>query len=98
MNQRKPEYDLPGTDTLQPWEKQLDQLMLQGAKAVGFNQRKPYYHAMQQVIYDNALMLYLYSPTSVMAVRTRIKNVKPTPLGVTHNIESWWVDDKETQE
>lgn len=94
MNQRKPDTDLAGSDIKEPWETELDQLFNQGAKEVTFEKRKPYYYRYQQVIYDNALMLYLYTTNSIVAVRNRVQNLDPTPLGLFHNLDSIWVKSK----
>jgi peptide/nickel transport system substrate-binding protein len=91
FNQRLPATDSSENSYLEPWETELDHLFNQGAKTIGYTNRLPYYHAYQKVIYDNALMLYLYSPSSIQAVRTRVQNFFPTTFSAFHNIESIWI-------
>lgn len=94
FNQRKPEDDLVGSDIIEPWEKQVDKLFTEGARHVKFEERKPYYHQYQQIIYDNAVLLYLYTSNNIVAVRSRLQNVSPTPIGgVTHNLDSLWIQN-----
>ena len=53
---------------------------------------KKYYDKYQQIVYDQKPMLYLYSPVSMVAVRKKLGNVDPTPLGgSTHNIEEFYI-------
>ncbi len=92
FNQRHPSEDMPGTDIMEPWEKQLDQLFDEGATTIDPQKRHQIYAEYQQVVYDNLPLIYLYSPNTIVAVRKRIQNVDPTPLGGTFpNIESIWV-------
>ncbi len=93
FNQRNPATDMPGTDFLEPWERELDMLFNKGATTLETEKRKAIYNQYQQVVYDNLPMIYLYSPKSIVAVRTRIRNFAPTPLGTFHNIESIWIKD-----
>lgn len=90
FNQRKPETDMPGTDRVEPWEQQLDDLFNRGATTLDPEKRKAIYRQYQQVVYENLPMLYLYSPKSIIAVKNRVENLDPTPLGVFHNLESIW--------
>jgi peptide/nickel transport system substrate-binding protein len=94
FNQRlvKPGQKTDISDAL-PWEKQLDQYFEQGSQTFDLNERKAIYDKYQQVIYDQAPLVYLFSQLQVVAVRERVQNVDPTPLGgVTHNMEELWID------
>jgi len=75
-----------------PWEKEIDALMEQGAQTFDLAERHKIYDKVQQIIFDEAPMVYLYSPLSIMAVRDRIRNFDPTPLEAFHNLEEIWVD------
>lgn len=91
MNQRIEATDSSRSLIRDPWEVELDTLFNTGAKTIGYEKRRPIYEAYQKVISDNALMLYLYCPNSILAIRTRVQNFSPTPFGAFHNIESIWV-------
>ena len=76
-----------------PWEKELDQVFEQGAQVFG-EERKPFYNRYQEIISEQMPLIYLYSPLMITAVRTRLQNVDPTPLGgATHNLEEIWIKE-----
>lgn len=78
---------------LLPWEKELDDIMEKGAVEIDFEKRKVLYDRYQQIVYDERPFIYLYSPLSITAVRTSVKNLYPTPLGgVLHNLDELYVD------
>lgn len=78
---------------LLPWEKEIDQLFEQGAQTFGIENRKKYYDRFQEIVFEQAPLIYLYSPLQIIAVRERIQNFDPTPLGAFHNLEEIWIDD-----
>jgi peptide/nickel transport system substrate-binding protein len=94
FNQRvvKPGKPVDLSDRL-PWEKQLDDIFERGAQTFDTEQRRKIYAEYQQIIYDEAPLIYLYSPLSIMAVRERIQNFDPTPLATFHNLEEIWIND-----
>ncbi|MCD7740277.1 MAG: ABC transporter substrate-binding protein [Candidatus Gastranaerophilales bacterium] len=79
---------------LLPWEKELDEIIEQGALELDYKKRKIIYDKYQQIIYEQRPIIYLYSPLTITAVRKKIKNLHPTPLGGTmHNIEELYIED-----
>ncbi len=81
-------------DNLLDWEKELDDIIEQGALELDFAKRKVIYDKYQQIIYDERPVIYLYSQLTMTAVRNRIKNLYPTPLGgVLHNIEELYISE-----
>ena len=90
FNQRKPN---DSRSDIYPWEKQLDNIFEQGALKLKFNERKKYYDEYQQIIYNQAPIVYLYSPIRIYAIRRKIKNLYPSTLsGLTYNIEELYID------
>lgn len=70
------------------FEKRIDELFIKGALATKFEDRKKYYDEYQKIIYDEKPFIYIYSPTRIVAIRDKFKNIFPTSLGgVTYNIE-----------
>ena len=52
------------------------------------------YDKYQQIIYDERPIVYLYSPLTITAVRKKIKNLYPTPLGGSmHNLEELYIEE-----
>lgn len=95
FNQRQP--DKNGRINLADrfsWEKEIDTLMEKGAQTFDFEERKKIYHRLQQVVFEQQPFIYLMSPLQIVAVRSRLQNIHPTPLtGVSHNLESIWIKD-----
>jgi peptide/nickel transport system substrate-binding protein len=81
-------------DDLLPWEKELDRLFAEGAQTFDEAARHRIYDQYQQIVYDQAPLIYLYSPLSIVAVRDRIQNFDPTPLEAFHNSEELWIKEK----
>lgn len=74
------------------FEKEIDLLVDKGASEIEHEKRKVYYDKMQEVIYDERPMIYLYSPLRLVAVRNRVGNIYPTLLGgVIHNIPEIYI-------
>jgi peptide/nickel transport system substrate-binding protein len=76
-----------------PWEKELDEAFEQGAQVFETEERKKFYDQYQRIAYEQAPLIYLFSPLSIVAVRDRIQNLDPTPLEAFHNMEELWIDD-----
>jgi len=91
FNQRP--VNKPVTDRL-CWEKELDNIFDKASLELNFNKRKKYYDKYQQIIYDEAPIVYLYSPIRIYAIRRKFKNIYPSSLsGLTHNIEEIYIDN-----
>lgn len=88
----QPAYNPPPT----PWEKTIDDVFERGAQELNLPLRKRLYWAYQDVVAKEAPFIYLFSPRQLMAVRRRIRNFYPTPLGAFHNMESLWLQERVT--
>lgn len=76
------------------FEKKIDEMFIKGALATKFEDRKKYYDEYQKIIYDEKPFVYIYSPTVIVAIRDKFKNIFPTSLGgVTYNIEEIYIDN-----
>jgi len=76
-----------------PWETDLDRVFEDGAKIFETDKRRAIYNRYQAIITAQVPLIYLYSPLQIVAVKKRLQNVEPTPLGgITHNLESLWID------
>ncbi len=94
FNQRDVEGDKkPNLNDRFPWEVKLDELVEQGSQTFDDQERHKIYDELQQVVYDEAPFIYLYSPLSIFAVKTRIQNFDPTPLEAFHNMEAIWIKE-----
>jgi peptide/nickel transport system substrate-binding protein len=74
-----------------PWEKRLDQLFNLGAETLDKSKRREIYDEYQKIVYDEAPMIYLVSPMTIVGTRNTIGNYQPTQLSQSsyglHNIE-----------
>ncbi len=81
-------------DIILPWEKELDDIIEKGALELDYAKRKVIYDKYQQIVYDQRPIIYLYSPLTIIAVRKKIKNLHPTPLGGTlHNLDELYIEE-----
>ena len=75
------------------WESKIDEIFDKASLSINFNERKKYYDEYQQIIYNQAPIVYLYSPIRIYAIRRKIKNLYPSTLsGLTYNIEELYID------
>jgi len=98
FNMRSPEIQ-PNVDsynqsnTIYPWEEELDDIFREGALKLTFEERKPIYDRYQEIIYDEKPIIYLYSPTRISAIRKKFKNVFPTSLGgLIYNLDEIYIE------
>lgn len=92
FNQRSPKYKL---DDRFSWEKELDYIFEKGALKQTFKDRKPYYDRYQEIISEERPIIYLYSPKRISAIRKKLKNIYPTPLGgLLHNLDEIYVKEE----
>jgi len=53
--------------------------------------RKTQYDIMQEEIYNDVPMVFLFAPYSLPVMHKRIHGVKPAPAGIGYNSEHWYV-------
>jgi peptide/nickel transport system substrate-binding protein len=76
-----------------PWEKRIDELFDAGLQEFDPVKRKKIYQEYQQIIYDQAPLIYLIAPMDMVAARNTIGNYQPTSLAQSqtaqglHNLE-----------
>ena len=76
-----------------PFEIKLKEIFDKGALELDLEKRKQIYNEYQQIVADENLMIYLYSPLSIVAIRNKVKNVYPTKLmGIIHSKAEIWID------
>lgn len=91
FNQRPVDYTV---DDRLYWEKEIDSIFEQAALKITFADRKKYYDKYQEIIYHQRPIIYLYSPTRIVAIRRKFKNIYPTTLsGILYNLEEIYIGD-----
>jgi peptide/nickel transport system substrate-binding protein len=63
-----------------PWEAELDKLMQSQAASQDPAKRKTYFDKVQQIVYEQAPMIFLLNPNALGAVSSNVKNVAPAVL------------------
>ncbi|MBE7711886.1 MAG: ABC transporter substrate-binding protein [Cyanobacteria bacterium SIG31] len=85
FNQRPQNYKI---DDRFDWEKEIDKIFETGALKLSYKERKPLYDRYQEIIYEQNPIIYLYSPTRIIAIRKIFGNIFPSSLsGVVHNLD-----------
>lgn len=71
------------------WEARIDQLMQAETAAIDSAKRKVYFDEVQQIVWNEAPMLFLVNPNALAAVSSNLKNVTPASLSphITWNAE-----------
>jgi len=54
-------------------------------------ERKQYYDLMQEEIWRDVPMVFLFAPYSLPVMSKRIHGIKPAPAGIGYNSEQWYV-------
>lgn len=87
-------------DDARDWEKEIDHCFDKGATTFDITLRHQYFDRFQQIAYDEQPFIYLFVNLDLSAVRNRIGNYMPTPLGIgssprgsMHNIEEIFIND-----
>ncbi len=62
------------------WEAEVDKLMLAQSASQDPNKRKAYFDRVQQIIADEAPMVFLVNPNALSAVAPSVKNLNPAVL------------------
>ncbi len=93
FDQRK-EKDLKNIADIREWEKELDYLFNLGAKTLDIDKRREIYDRYQEIVYNQAPMVYLYSSLRIFAIRKKFGNINPTKLGgMMHNLEEIYLKE-----
>ncbi|MCD8025234.1 MAG: ABC transporter substrate-binding protein [Candidatus Gastranaerophilales bacterium] len=93
FNQRN-ENDDKTTDKILPFEKELNDIFDSAAIELDNEKRKALYNKYQEIVAKNNPIIYLYSPINISAVRNKLRNIFPTPLGGTiHNPEEIYIQN-----
>ena len=71
-----------------PWEEEIAQLFIDGAKELDFEKRKAIYADIQSLVEEKVPFIYLINPFSLSAVRNRVEPIEYSALnGAFWNLE-----------
>ncbi len=70
---------------------EVDRLLEEGRRTFNLAERKKIYSRFQEIIGDDVPYVFLYVPYALPIVHCRFKNIYPTPIGISYNINRWYV-------
>jgi peptide/nickel transport system substrate-binding protein len=71
--------------------KEVDKLLEAGRRTFNIEERKKYYYRLQEILAEELPYVFLYVGDSLPIVSARFKGIKPEPIGISYNIEKWFV-------
>ncbi len=63
------------------WEKQIDRLLIAGAREINEDKRRQIYGEFQKIVQSQLPLIYMVTPLAMTAIRNRVQGVAPTPAG-----------------
>jgi len=69
----------------------VDEALVKATQTFDAAQRKKWYDIMQEEIYKDVPVVFLYAPYSLPVVHQRIQGIQPAPAGIGYNQEFWYV-------
>ena len=70
---------------------EVDELLVNARETFSQEERKKYYHRIQEILADDAPYTFLYVPDALPVVSFRFHGIEPAPAGVMHNFIKWYV-------
>jgi len=91
-----PEQKSPETS----WEAEIDKLMRKQSSSLDLQVRKEAFDRVQQIVWDEAPIIYLVHKNALIAVSPALRNVAPTPLNpqTFWNVEYLYLDETRSAE
>jgi peptide/nickel transport system substrate-binding protein len=76
-----------------PWEAEIDGLMRKQGTTVDERRRKPLFDRVQQIVWEEAPVLYLINRNALVALSPALRNVEPSVLRpqVIWNVDRLWL-------
>ncbi|HID35960.1 MAG TPA: peptide-binding protein [Ghiorsea sp.] len=69
----------------------VDEALEQARLTFDLNQQKQWYDIMQQEIYNDVPLVFLYAGYALPAIHKRIQGIEVAPAGIGYNSEEWFV-------
>ncbi|HHY13780.1 MAG TPA: hypothetical protein GX526_03970 [Thermoanaerobacterales bacterium] len=71
---------------------EIDEITLEARRAVDLNTRKRLLFKGQEIINSELPYLFLYTKDKMLAVKSHINGITPSPNEFLWNVEDWWTD------
>lgn len=70
---------------------EVDKLLVEGRSTFDIEKRKKSYYRIQEILADEQPYTFLYVPDALPVVSSRVYGVEPSPAGISHNDNKWYV-------
>jgi len=74
---------------------EVDRLLVEARRNFDQEKRKNYYNRINQILYEDQPYMFLYVPDSLPVITSRVRGIKPAPIGIGYNFIDWWVPKNE---
>lgn len=74
---------------------EVDDLLIKARHTFNLEERRRYYHRIQEILAEEQPYTFLFIPYANLAVHKRFKGIEPAPAGISHNIFKWYVPEKQ---
>ena len=91
MNQIWREDSIPDLNSVGYVNKRVEQLFDQGVREFDRDKRVAIYQEIQKIISEDAPYVFLTTDLTYIGISNRIGGIEPTPLGIGHNRERWFI-------
>ncbi len=75
--------------------KEVDRLIEAGRRTFNMEERKRYYHRIQDIMAEEQAYTFLYVPDALPVVSSRFRGIEPAPAGIMYNFIKWYVPKEE---
>ncbi len=72
----------------------VDNLLEKGRRTFDIEKRKKAYFRIQEILAEDVPYIFLYVPDALPIVHKRFKGIIPSPIGITYNLNKWFVPEK----
>ncbi len=80
-----------GLNFTQYINKEVDSLLEAGRDTANMQERKEFYHKVQEIFAEEQPYCFLFVPYSLPVVQARIRGIEPALAGIAYNFNDWWI-------
>ncbi len=81
----------PGLNFVGYANPEVDHLLEEGRHTFDRARRKEIYDKFQEILAEDQPYTFLYVPMALPCIHRRFRGIKPAPIGISYNLERWWV-------
>jgi len=75
--------------------KEVDELLVRARHTLNMEERKRYYHRIQEILAEEQPYTFLFVPYANVAIHKRFKGIEPAPAGLMYDFIKWYVPEKQ---